>query len=130
MAEHLRQRPKKIVCIEDDRDFLDLLLLMLEGENTDVIAAFGGAEGFETIRRERPDLILLDLMMPDMHGWEVYMKMKADDELRNIPVIVVTALGTRYDKTFGLNVAKVNDYITKPFLPSHLRQSVDAALWQ
>ena len=124
------KRLKRILCVEDDRDFLDLLMLMLSNEEVEVEAAFGGTEGLEKIRNSKPDLVLLDLMMPDLHGWEVYMKMKADEELRNIPVIVVTALGTRYDKNFGLKVAKVEDYITKPFLPSQLRQSVDTALYQ
>lgn len=128
IAGQTEKKQKTIVCIEDDRDFLDLISLMLSTEAVDVIAAYGGSQGLEAVRKHRPDLVLLDLMMPDMHGWEVYMKMKADDELKDIPVIVVTALGTRYDKTFGLNVAKVADYITKPFMPSHLRQSVNAAL--
>ncbi len=129
MPEAAMKRPKRILCVEDDRDFLDLLMLMLSNDEVEVEAAFGGTEGLEKIRKFKPDLVLLDLMMPDLHGWEVYMKMKADEEMRNIPVIVVTALGTRYDKTFGLNVAKVEDYITKPFLPSHLRESVDTALY-
>lgn len=130
MPEAATKRPKKILCVEDDRDFLDLLVLMLSNDEVEIEVAYGGEDGLEKIRNFKPDLVLLDLMMPDLHGWEVYMKMKADEELRNIPVIVVTALGTRYDKNFGLKVAKVEDYITKPFLPSHLRQSVDTALYQ
>lgn len=119
---------KTVVCIEDDRDFLDLMRLMLNGTDLKFIPALGGAAGIEAVREHKPDLVLLDLMMPDMHGWEVYMQMRADEQLRDIPVIVVTALATRYDKTFGLRVAKVADYITKPFMPSQLRQSIQAAL--
>ena len=119
---------KTIVCIEDDQDFLDLMQLMLADDNTDVLPALGGEAGLKTIEQQTPDLVLLDLMMPDMHGWEVFMRLKADERFRNVPVIVVTALATRYDRNFGLRVAGVNDYITKPFLPSRLRQSVGQAL--
>ncbi|MBI3359964.1 MAG: response regulator [Chloroflexi bacterium] len=119
---------KTVVCIEDDRDFLDLIRLMLNDANLKVITALGGQAGLEAIRQNHPDLVLLDLMMPDMHGWEVYMKMRADEQSSNIPVIVVTALATQYDRSFGLRVAKVADYITKPFMASHLRERIQAVL--
>jgi DNA-binding response OmpR family regulator len=73
-------------------------------------------------------LVLLDLMMPDMDGWEVYQQMKADDELKNIPVIVVTAKAQSIDKVLGLHIAKVDDYVTKPFGPQELLQSVNKVL--
>jgi two-component system response regulator VicR len=79
----------------------------------------------EIVRREKPDLILLDLMMPDMDGWEVYQQIKADAELRVIPVIVVTAKAQSIDKVLGLHIAKVDDYITKPFGPQELLESVE-----
>lgn len=119
---------KTVVCIEDDSEFLELMQLMLCDTNVKLIPALGGEAGLEAIRRNRPDLVLLDLMMPDMNGWEVCMKMRADEQVCNTPVIVVTALSTRHDRTFGLRVAKVADYITKPFMPSQLRESVAAVL--
>jgi len=70
----------------------------------------------------------LDLMMPDMDGWEVYQQMKADPELKNIPVIVVTAKAQSIDKILGLHIAKVDDYVTKPFGPQELLQSVERVL--
>ena len=72
-----------------------------------------------------PDLILLDVMMPDMDGWEVYQQMKADAALRDIPVIVVTAKAQNIDKVLGLHIAKVDDYIAKPFSPQELLESVE-----
>jgi len=72
--------------------------------------------------------VLLDLMMPDMDGWEVYQQMKADPELKNIPVIVVTAKAQSIDKILGLHIAKVDDYVTKPFGPQELLQSVERVL--
>jgi DNA-binding response OmpR family regulator len=80
------------------------------------------------IRKELPDLVLLDLMMPDLDGWEVYQQMKADERTRHIPVIVVTAKAQSIDKVLGLHIAKVDDYITKPFSPQELLASVDRVL--
>ena len=88
----------------------------------------GGREGLETVRRLKPDLVLLDLMMPDMDGWEVYQQMKADDELKDIRVIVVTAKAQSIDKVLGLHIAKVDDYVTKPFGPQELLHSVNKVL--
>src|SRR5690606_3112587 len=90
----------------------------------EVIGAMGGREGLETVEAVRPDLVLLDLMMPDMDGWEVYQQMKSSEAMRDIPVIVVTAKAQSIDKVLGLHIAKVNDYITKPFGPSELLSSV------
>ncbi len=116
---------KRVVCIEDEPEMIDLVRLILGRKGFNVIGANGGIEGLETVQRERPDLVLLDLMMPDMDGWEVYQQMKADDNLRNIPVVVVTAKAQSIDKVLGLHIAKVDDYITKPFGPQELLESVE-----
>jgi two-component system response regulator VicR len=76
----------------------------------------------------KPDLVLLDLMMPDMDGWEVYQKMKTDEDLKEIPVIVVTAKAQSIDKVLGLHIAKVEDYVTKLFGPQELLQAVNKVL--
>ncbi len=116
---------KRVVCIEDEPEMIDLVRLILGRKGFNVIGANGGIEGLETVQRERPDLVLLDLMMPDMDGWEVYQQMKADDDLRDIPVVVVTAKAQSIDKVLGLHIAKVDDYITKPFGPQELLESVE-----
>ncbi len=115
---------KRILCIEDETEMIDLTRLVLEREGYQVIGAVGGRHGLELIRQEVPDLILLDLMMPDVDGWEVYRQMKADKTLAKIPVIVVTARAQSIDKVLGLQVAKVDDYITKPFGPRELLASI------
>jgi DNA-binding response OmpR family regulator len=120
--------PKRVVCIEDEPEMIDLVRLILGRKGFYVIGANGGIEGLETVRREKPDLILLDLMMPDMDGWEVYQQIKADAALREIPVIVVTAKAQSIDKVLGLHIAKVDDYITKPFGPQELLESVEKIL--
>ncbi len=122
------QMGKTVVCIEDEPEMIDLVRLILGRKGFKLIGAVGGREGLETVRRVRPDLVLLDLMMPDMDGWEVYQQMKADEELRDIPVIVVTAKAQSIDKVLGLHIAKVDDYVTKPFGPQELWESVSRVL--
>lgn len=119
---------KRILVIEDEAEMIDLTRIVLEREGYEVIGAMGGSRGLELVKSEKPDLILLDLMMPDIGGWEVYRQMKADEELVDIPVIVVTAKAQSIDKVLGLQVAKVDDYITKPFGPKELLSSINRIL--
>jgi len=119
---------KRVVCIEDEPEMIDLVRLILGRKGFEVIGANGGVEGLEAVRREKPDLVLLDLMMPDMDGWEVYQQIKADEALRHIPVVVVTAKAQSIDKVLGLHIAKVDDYITKPFGPQELLESISKIL--
>ena len=116
---------KRIVCIEDETEMIDLIQLILGRRGFEVVGAPGGKEGLQLVRDIHPDLVLLDLMMPDMDGWEVYQQMKADETTRTIPVIVVTAKAQSIDKVLGLHIAKVDDYIAKPFSPQELLNSVE-----
>lgn len=124
----MSEQRKKIVYIEDEPEMIDLVRLILGRRGFELIGAIGGREGLETVRQVKPDLVLLDLMMPDMDGWEIYQRMKADEELRNIPVIIITAKAQSIDKVLGLHIAKVDDYITKPFGPQELIRSVNLVL--
>jgi len=119
---------KCILCVEDEPEMIDLIRLILGRRGFEVKGANGGVEGLKIIQQEPPDLVLLDLMMPDMDGWEVYQQMKADEKTKNIPVIVVTAKAQSIDKVLGLHIAKVDDYITKPFSPQDLMSSVEKVL--
>jgi len=116
---------KKILCIEDESEMIDLMRLILERQGFDFVGAEGGQAGLDIIRRENPDLVLLDLMMPGVDGWEVYRQIRADEELRGIPVIVVTAKAQSIDKVLGLHIARVDDYVTKPFGPQELLASIN-----
>ena len=118
----------RVVCIEDEPEMIDLVKLILSRKGYQVTGAMGGREGLEVIAREKPHVVLLDLMMPDMDGWEVYQKMKADEAMKSIPVIVVTAKAQSIDKVLGLHIAKVDDYITKPFGPQDLLESVEKVI--
>lgn len=119
---------RQILCIEDEPEMIELISLILERHNFKVTGALGGQEGLEVLKSELPELILLDLMMPDMDGWDVYKQIKADPALANIPVIVVTAKAQSIDKVLGLHIAKVEDYVTKPFVPDDLVASVTRVL--
>jgi two-component system, OmpR family, response regulator VicR len=125
MEEKKRYR---VVCIEDEPEMIDLIELILNRRSFELVGAVGGREGIETVARLKPDLVLLDLMMPDVDGWEVYQQMKADPKLRDIPVIVVTAKAQSIDKVLGLHIAKVDAYVTKPFGPQELMASVNEVL--
>ncbi|MCR4406944.1 MAG: response regulator [Anaerolineae bacterium] len=118
----------KVLCIEDEPQMIDLIRLILESKGYEVVGAEGGREGLELMRKERPDLLLLDLMMSEMDGGDVFHQMKAEVELKDIPVIVVTAKAAPIDKILWMNVAKVDDYVTKPFGPQELLESVEKVL--
>lgn len=124
----MEQQVKKIVYVEDELEMIDLVKLILSRKGYEVIGAAGGREGLDTIREVIPDLVLLDLMMPDIEGWDVYQQMRAEEATRHIPVIVVTAKAQNIDKVLGLHIAKVNDYISKPFSPQDLVASVERVL--
>jgi len=119
---------KCILCVEDEPEMIDLMRLILGRRGFEVKGANGGKEGLKMIKDAKPDLILLDLMMPDMDGWEVYQQLKADEATKDIPVIVVTAKAQSIDRVLGLHIAKVDDYIAKPFSPAELLSSVEKVL--
>ena len=118
----------RLAYIEDEAEMIDLVRLILNRRGYTVLGANGGREGLELIRRELPDLILLDLMMPDMDGWDVYHQIKSEETTRDIPVIVITAKAQNIDKILGLRIAKVEDYISKPFSPQELLERIDQVL--
>lgn len=124
----MAENTQVVVCIEDEPDMIDLIQVILEPKGYKVIGADGGKKGLAAVRKHQPDLVLLDLMMPDMDGWEVYQQLKADQQTQQIPVIVVTAKAQSIDKVLGLHIAKVDDYITKPFSPQDLLDSIEDVL--
>ncbi len=119
---------RRILCIEDETEMIDLIRIILGRKGFEVEGAAGGEEGLKKVHEHKPDLVLLDLMMPDIDGWEVYQQMKAAEITRDIPVIIVTAKAQNIDKVLGLQIAKVDDYISKPFSPEDLLQSVERVL--
>jgi len=119
---------KRILCIEDHPEMIELIRLILGRRGFEVEGAVGGREGLEVMAQNPPDLVLLDLMMPDVDGWEVYRQIKAKSEFKDIPVVIVTAKAQGIDRVLGLHIAGVDDYIAKPFGPSQLVDSVERVL--
>jgi len=120
-----RSDKKTVVYIEDDPEMIDLVSLIVGRRGYLVVGAHGGHEGLDIVQQNPPDLILLDLMMPDLDGWDVYKQLKANDATKNIPVIIITAKSQAIDRVLGLHIAKVDDYISKPFRPHELLESIE-----
>jgi two-component system KDP operon response regulator KdpE len=115
---------EKILIIDDDIDTLKLVGLMLQKQGYQIVAASNGQQGIAQAEAEIPDLILLDVMMPDMDGFEVLETIR---EMNNVPVIMLTARGEEDDRVRGLELG-ADDYITKPFSPRELVGRVKAVL--
>jgi len=124
----MAQSPRRVIYIEDEQEMVDLVRLILGRKRIEVTGVREGREGIMKVQQEQPDLVLLDLMMPDMDWWEVYQQLRASDATRDIPVIVVTAKAQSIDKVLGLHIAKVDDYVSKPFSPKDLIESVERVL--
>jgi len=107
----------KILCIEDDPDMIDYITLILSKAGYDVIGAVGGVAGLKAMRENLPDLVLLDLMMPEMDGAEVLLQKKEDPAIRGIPVIALTALDSPFDQIMWLARTDLQDFIVKSRLP-------------
>ena len=119
---------KRVIYFEDESDMVELVRIILGREGYAVEGVREGHVGLQAIREELPDLILLDLMMPDMDGWEIFRQIKNDEATMNIPIIVITAKAQTVDKVLGLEIAKVDDYISKPFRPHELVERVEKIL--
>jgi two-component system phosphate regulon response regulator PhoB len=118
---------KQVVIVEDEPDILDVLSYNLKREGFEVATSQNGAEGLGLIQRLKPDLVLLDLMLPGMDGLDVCRQLKANSVTDNIPVIMLTAKGEESDVVLGLGLG-ADDYIPKPFSPKELIARVKAVL--
>lgn len=114
-----------ILYIEDERQMFDLVRRALKNSGYDVTPAITGKQGLVMIRKRKPDLLLLDLMMPGVNGWDVYREIKSDDQLANLPVIAVSARPPhRNGRIIIDDLPPADDYITKPFEMEELINSV------
>lgn len=122
----------KILVVDDDPDMVEATSLILKSKRYDVIAAYGGIEGLEKAKAEKPDLIVLDVMMPDKDGYTVCKELKADPALCDIPVLLLTAVvshisTTRYSHQMGMET-EADDYIDKPVEPEELVKRIETLL--
>jgi DNA-binding response OmpR family regulator len=105
---------KRVLVVDDDDDMRELMVMLL-GDSYDVAAARDGAEGLEMARRLRPDLVVLDLLMPRMHGFEVCQKIRADAALKAVKVLISSSKSYRHDVTTAVEETGADGYIVKPF---------------
>jgi DNA-binding response OmpR family regulator len=117
----------KVLVIDDEAPIRLLCRVNLEAENMDVLEASDGPGGLELARNERPDVILLDVMMPGLDGWRVAEELMDDERTRQIPIIFLTARAEFRDRARGLDIGGV-DYVTKPFNPIELAALVEDLL--
>src|SRR6185436_6579563 len=122
-----KDMPEKILIVDDDIDSLKLIGLMLQRQGYEVAAANAGNQALSKALSERPDLIILDVMMPDMNGYEVCKRLRANPDTKGIPIIMFTAKTLIDDKVQGFE-AGADDYLTKPTHPSELASRVKAVL--
>ena len=116
-----------IFCVEDDRDIRELVVYTLQTAGYEAIGIPEGEELFRRLRTERPELILLDIMLPGEDGITILKKLRSDASTAEIPVIMATAKGTEYDKVIGLDLG-ADDYIVKPFGMMEMVSRVKAVL--
>ncbi len=117
-----------IAVIEDQPDIVDLLELILKRKNFKVLRAYDGAEGLRIVRQHKPDVILLDLMMPTLDGWEFHKALRSDPEIATIPVIYVTARASQEERLRALEEEGAAAYIVKPFSPRELLETIEEVL--
>ncbi|MEC3793550.1 response regulator, partial [Clostridioides difficile] len=117
----------KVLVIDDEMHIVELLKFNLEVSNYEVSYSYDGFDGFIKAKEIKPDLILLDWMLPNISGIEVLRKIRSDKDLKNIPVIMLTAKNMENDKVEGLEIG-ADDYITKPFNPLELTARVKSQL--
>ena len=119
--------PATILIVDDEREIRELLRYNLEREGYQVLTASAGEEGLARIFSARPDLVLLDLLLPGLSGLEILREVRAEPSTRDLPVLLLTARGAEMDKLLGFERG-ADDYVTKPFSPREVIARVDAVL--
>ncbi|HEU5319397.1 MAG TPA: response regulator transcription factor [Methylomirabilota bacterium] len=121
------RQPGRVLVVEDERDVAELIRYNLAKEGWDVLVAPTGADALKQVRDARPDVVLLDIMVPQLNGWEVCRRLKQDAETRHVAVIMVTGRTEEGDKVLGFEMG-ADDYVTKPFSPRELLARVRAVV--
>ena len=120
----------RVVYIEDDQELVNLVSMILRPRGYIVWGATDGYVGLDLVRKMKPDIVLLDLMIPDISGWDIIKKLSADPLTKDLPVVVISAKAEPIDKVLGLHIAKVAGYICKPFIPSDLVECIEQVIKQ
>ena len=119
--------PKKIMIVDDEVDLVETVRFLLEMEGFNVLVSYNGEEALNQARKENPDLIILDLMLPKLDGYKVCRLLKFDERYKHIPILMLTAKTQEKDKILGKETG-ADEYITKPFEMDYLMEKVKAHL--
>jgi two-component system, OmpR family, alkaline phosphatase synthesis response regulator PhoP len=119
--------PKKILIVDDEVDLVETVRFPLEMEGFDVLVSYNGEDALSQARKEKPDLIILDLMLPKLDGYKVCRLLKFDEKYKHIPILMLTAKTQEKDKILGVETG-ADEYITKPFEMDYLMEKVKAYL--
>ncbi len=126
-SDNVALQMKRILILEDDKDIIELVRYNLEKEGFRVTAAEDGLTGLAQVKKSRPDLLLLDIMLPKLSGLEICKEIRRDPSLNQLPILMLTARGEEADRVVGLELG-ADDYVTKPFSPRELAARVKALL--
>jgi len=118
---------KRILIIDDEKDIVESIQFRLEFEGFKCLVAYDGEEALIKAKREYPDLILLDVMLPKMNGYQVCRLLKSEEQYKHIPIIMLTAKAQESDKFWGMETG-ADDYVTKPFKSEELIQKIQGYL--
>jgi two-component system alkaline phosphatase synthesis response regulator PhoP len=118
---------KKILIVDDEADLVETVRFPLEMEGVSVLVSYNGEDGLNKARRESPDLIILDLMLPKLDGYKVCRLLKFDEKYKHIPILMLTAKTQKKDKILGMETG-ADEYITKPFEMDELLEKVKTYL--
>lgn len=125
MRGFLLMKPHKtILYIEDDPDLIQLVSMILRREGFEVFGVTDSRMANEIVRKRKPEIILLDLMLPEIDGWQIYKHIKADQETRKIPVIIITARSQPAEQALGKFISGAAGYLCKPFQPDELIKTI------
>jgi len=125
--ERVTPAPGRVLIVEDEPDVAELIRYNLQKEGYEVLLATNGTDALKRVRESRPDVVLLDLMVPQLNGWEICRRLKQDPDTRGIPVIMVTGRVEEGDKVLGFELG-ADDYVTKPFSPRELIARIRAVV--
>ncbi len=115
----MTSNPKKILIVDDEKDLVSLVALHMQMAGFRVQFAYDGFAALDICRRERPDAVILDLMLPKLNGWEVCRRLRQDPQMKDTAVLMLSARDETEDKVMGFD-AGADDYVTKPFSPREL----------
>jgi len=124
--------PKKILIVDDDPDFVEAVTMILRPKKFEVVTAYNGKEGLEKVKAEHPDLVVLDVMMPEKDGYSVCKELKSDPKWNHIPILLLTGVvshipTTRYTQEMGMET-EADDYLDKPVEPEALVKRIEVLL--